>query len=49
MDDINALHAELAAKSYRYAEPGCPEDGPGGPGFDLVDPSGNSLRFAQPH
>ncbi|WP_280250458.1 hypothetical protein [Nocardia abscessus] len=42
------LHAELAAKSYRYANPGHPEDGPGGPGFELVDPSGNVLRFAQP-
>ncbi len=48
MDDIHAWHAELAAKEYRYADPGCPHDGPGGPGFDLVDPAGNSLRFAQP-
>ncbi|TQM29215.1 glyoxalase superfamily protein [Nocardia bhagyanarayanae] len=46
--DIHALHAELAAKDYRYAKPGSPEDGPGGPGFDLTDPSGNVLRLAQP-
>ncbi|MGK8487764.1 glyoxalase superfamily protein [Nocardia asiatica] len=46
--DVFAWHAELTAKSYRYAHPGRPEDGPGGPGFELVDPSGNVLRFAQP-
>jgi hypothetical protein len=46
VDDIHGLHAELAAKDYRYAKPGAPEDGPGGPGFDLIDPSGNTLRFA---
>lgn len=48
VDDIKALHAELAGKDYRYAKPGCPEDGPGGPGFELDDPFGNTLRFAQP-
>ncbi|MFE7801705.1 glyoxalase superfamily protein [Nocardia sp. NPDC057440] len=48
VDDINALYTELAAKNYRYAQPGCPQDGPGGPGFELVDPSGNTVRFAQP-
>ncbi|MBF6337632.1 VOC family protein [Nocardia abscessus] len=46
--DVFAWQSELAAKSYRYANPGPPEDGPGGPGFELVDPSGNVLRFAQP-
>ncbi|PXX63319.1 glyoxalase/bleomycin resistance protein/dioxygenase superfamily protein [Nocardia tenerifensis] len=46
--DIRAWHAELAGKQYRYAKPGYPEDGPGGPGFELTDPSGNTLRFAQP-
>lgn len=46
--DVFAWHAELAAKNYRYAVPGPPEDGPGGPGFELADPSGNVLRFAQP-
>lgn len=46
--DIKALHAELAGKDYRYAKPGCPEDGPGGLGFELADPFGNTLRFAQP-
>ncbi|MEV6274401.1 glyoxalase superfamily protein [Nocardia sp. NPDC051832] len=48
VDDIHAFHAELAPKDYRYAKPGCPEDGPGGPGFDLTDPFSNTLRFAQP-
>ncbi|MBF6333958.1 glyoxalase superfamily protein [Nocardia transvalensis] len=46
--DIHGLHAELAGKDYGYARPGSPEDGPGGPGFDITDPFGNSLRFAQP-
>ncbi|MFI5779977.1 glyoxalase superfamily protein [Nocardia sp. NPDC051570] len=45
--DIHALHTELAAKDYGYARPGPPEDGPGGPGFEVVDPFGNTLRFAQ--
>ncbi|MEV6324369.1 glyoxalase superfamily protein [Nocardia sp. NPDC051787] len=48
VDDVFTWKAELAGKSYGYAEPGSPEDGPGGPGFELVDPSGNMLRFAQP-
>ncbi|WP_324198078.1 glyoxalase superfamily protein [Nocardia beijingensis] len=48
VDDVYALHTELAAKQYRYAEPGLPEAGPGGPGFDLTDPFGNVLRFGQP-
>lgn len=46
--DVKAWQAELAGKEYRYAKPGPPEDGPGGPGFELIDPSGNTLRFAQP-
>jgi catechol 2,3-dioxygenase-like lactoylglutathione lyase family enzyme len=46
--DIHGLQAELAAKDYPFARPGTPEDGPGGPGFDLTDPFGNQLRFAQP-
>lgn len=48
VDDIGALHAELASKQYGFARPGAPEDGPGGPGFEVVDPFGNTLRFAQP-
>ncbi|NEW42393.1 VOC family protein [Nocardia cyriacigeorgica] len=48
VDDIHAWHAEITAKEYRFARPGCPEDGPGGPGFELIDPAGNTLRFAQP-
>ncbi|MEV6557357.1 glyoxalase superfamily protein [Nocardia sp. NPDC051756] len=46
--DVKAWYAELAGKEYRYAKPGPPEDGPGGLGFELIDPSGNTLRFAQP-
>ncbi|MFB8276756.1 glyoxalase superfamily protein [Nocardia colli] len=46
--DVKAWYTELAKKEYRYAKPGPPEDGPGGLGFELIDPSGNTLRFAQP-
>lgn len=46
--DVKAWQAELAGKEYRYAKPGPPADGPGGSGFELIDPSGNTLRFAQP-
>ncbi|MGW4367171.1 glyoxalase superfamily protein [Nocardia takedensis] len=48
VDDIHTFQAELAAKPYRYAKPGPPEPGPGGPGFALTDPFANTLRFAQP-
>jgi hypothetical protein len=46
--DVFSWHAELSAKRYRDADPGRPEDGPSGQGFELADPSGNVLRFAQP-
>jgi catechol 2,3-dioxygenase-like lactoylglutathione lyase family enzyme len=48
VDDIHSWQAELAAKDYGYARPGPPQDGPGGPGFAVTDPFGNTLRFAQP-
>ncbi|MCX4096017.1 glyoxalase superfamily protein [Nocardia sp. alder85J] len=48
VDDIRAWHAELAARRYRYGRPGAPEPGPGGLGFAITDPFGNTLRFAQP-
>ncbi|WP_036566857.1 glyoxalase superfamily protein [Nocardia sp. BMG51109] len=48
VSDIHGLYAEVAGKSYAYARPGAPEDGPGGPGFSVTDPFGNELRFAQP-
>ncbi|MEU1998519.1 hypothetical protein ABZ511_29115 [Nocardia gamkensis] len=46
--DVFAWHAELSAERSPNADPGRPEDGPGGPGFEPADPSGNVLRFAQP-
>ncbi|GAA5048095.1 glyoxalase superfamily protein [Nocardia callitridis] len=45
--NVDALHAELADVEYGFARPGAPEDGPGGRGFELIDPFGNVLRFAQ--
>lgn len=38
--------AELQARDYRYAKPGCPQTGPsGGPEVTLTDPFGNRLTF----
>ncbi len=48
VDDIDAWQAELAATEYRFAKPGRPEDGPDGREFEVTDPFGNILRFAQP-
>lgn len=47
VDDIHSWHTELAAKKYGFARPGPPEEGPGGLGFAVTDPFGNTLRFAQ--
>ncbi|AHH15221.1 glyoxalase-like domain-containing protein [Nocardia nova SH22a] len=48
VDGIDGWQAELAARDYPFAKPGTPEDGPGGRGFQVIDPFGNVLRFAQP-
>ncbi|KAA0183049.1 VOC family protein [Cupriavidus cauae] len=46
VDDIEALHRELAAKPYRYARPGV-ETMDWGKEMQVADPFGNSLRFCQ--
>lgn len=45
VDDVDALHAELAAKEYGYARPGV-EDAPwGSREMTIKDPFGNRLVF----
>lgn len=44
---VNAFHAELTAKSYRYCRPGL-EHEPYGVTMSLADGFGNGLRFCEP-
>ncbi len=47
--DVKQLSAVLAAKSYRYAKPGEPQEMPWGSlELMLTDPFGNRLVFHQP-
>ena len=51
VDDVRALYDEVRRAPFDALKqsPGFDaEDGPGGPGFSLIDPFGNQLRFAQP-
>ncbi len=47
VDDINALHRELSAKSYTRMRPGIDKDAPGGPTMEVIDPLSNVLRFVE--
>jgi catechol 2,3-dioxygenase-like lactoylglutathione lyase family enzyme len=47
VDDIDALHAELAARRYGNARPGI-ETQPWGRELTVWDPSGNRIRFSAP-
>jgi len=44
---IEAYHAELAAREYRFNKPGI-EDLPWGLVMTVTDPFGNRIRFTQP-
>ncbi|MEM5432964.1 glyoxalase superfamily protein [Cupriavidus oxalaticus] len=46
MQDIDALHRELAAKDYAYARPGIETLG-WGRQLQVADPFGNRLRFCE--
>ena len=48
VDDIHALHAELAAKNYNYLRPGIETQEWGMHEMQLTDPFGNRIRFGQP-
>lgn len=45
--DVFSLHAELRARPDAPLRPGIDRDAPGGPTFQVIDPYGNVLRFAQ--
>ena len=45
VDDIDALHAELTAKSYNYARPGIEPKPWGTREIAVTDPFGNRLHF----
>jgi catechol 2,3-dioxygenase-like lactoylglutathione lyase family enzyme len=47
VDDIDALHAELAARRYGNARPGI-ETQPWGREMTVWDPFGNRIRFSAP-
>ncbi len=46
--DLDAFHAELSAKQYKYARPGINEQ-PWGREVSVKDPFGNRLVFATPN
>lgn len=46
VEGLDALHAELGAKSYRYARPGI-EPVDWGRQMRIADPFGNTLRFTE--
>lgn len=45
---VEALHAELSAKSYPYWRPGITKSFHGTPQLTLLDPFGNKLYLAEP-
>lgn len=45
--DAKSLHAELKRKHYPSLRPGLDQDAPGGPTIEVIDPSGNTLRFCE--
>ncbi|MFL9907020.1 glyoxalase superfamily protein [Paraburkholderia sp. RL17-337-BIB-A] len=46
VQDIDALHAELQRKDYRYGKPGV-EALPWGKVLETIDPFGNRIRFCE--
>jgi catechol 2,3-dioxygenase-like lactoylglutathione lyase family enzyme len=47
VDDVEALHRELHAKTYPRLNPGIEADSPGGPTMEVIDPFSNTIRFCQ--
>ena len=47
MQGIDALHAELQRKDYKYGKPGV-EAVPWGKVLETIDPFGNRIRFCEP-
>ncbi|AJZ60515.1 glyoxalase superfamily protein [Paraburkholderia fungorum] len=46
MQGIDALHAELQRKDYKYGKPGVEEE-PWGKVLETIDPFGNRIRFCE--
>ncbi len=46
VEDIDALHAEISQKTYRFAKPGIDTEG-WGRVMQIADPFGNRLRFCE--
>ncbi|HZZ06101.1 glyoxalase superfamily protein [Paraburkholderia sp.] len=46
VQDIDALHAELQRKDYKYGKPGI-EMEPWGKVLETIDPFGNRIRFSE--
>lgn len=45
--DATRLHRELIGKRWPSMRPGLDRDAPGGPTIEVIDPSGNTLRFCE--
>jgi uncharacterized glyoxalase superfamily protein PhnB len=48
MEGVDQLHAELAAKNYRYMNPGIQEQEWGTRDLTVVDPFNNRIIFSEP-
>ncbi len=48
VNDVEALHSELAAKNYKFARPGITDQEWGFRELQVGDPFGNHLIFCQP-
>jgi len=47
VDDVEALHAQLSSKKYKYARPGIEDQPWGYREVSVMDPFGNRVTFAQ--
>lgn len=48
MEGVDQLHAELAAKKYRYMNPGIQEQEWGTRDMTVIDPFNNQIIFSEP-
>lgn len=48
MKGIDAYHAEIAAKPYKYYNPAVEERFWGAKGMGVIDPFGNHIEFSEP-
>lgn len=43
-----AFHADISSRPHPRLRPGIDREAPGGPTIEIIDPSGNALRFCEP-